>query len=134
MTNIEKSDNELAEFLDYLHKKGEIKPFLEDIYLITLHVAGLFYTENIDLIFPNLKKGDRLELFRENDNHYDRLAILVTHKGKKIGYVPRKDNKILANLMDGGKEIYGVIESVVEEKIYKNDLFREVKFKVYLKE
>ena len=134
MANIEKIDNELAEFLDYLHKKGEIKPFLEDIYLITLHVAGLFYIEDIDLIFPNLKKGDRLELFRENDNRFDRFAILVTYNSKKIGYVPRDDNKILANLMDGGKEIYGVIESVVEEKVYKNDFFREVKFKVYLKE
>ena len=134
MANIEKIDNELAEFLDYLHKKGEIKPFLEDIYLITLHVAGLFYIEDIDLIFPNLKKGDHLELFRENDNRFDRFAILVTYNSKKIGYVPRDDNKILANLMDGGKEIYGVIESVVEEKVYKNDFFREVKFKVYLKE
>lgn len=134
MSNIEKINSEIVDFIGFLHKSGNIKPFLKDIYLITMEVAGLSYINDIDEIFPQLKKGDKLDLFRENNNEYDELAIVIKHSGRKIGYVPRKDNTILANLMDAGKELYGVIEVTAEENVYSRFPFKVVKFKVYLKE
>ena len=57
MANIEKTNSEIAKFVKYLHKNGELEPFLEDIYLITLHVAGLYYIGDIDKIITSIKKG-----------------------------------------------------------------------------
>lgn len=134
MANIQKIDSQLTEFVDFIHKGGKLTPFLEDIYLITLNVAGLDYVENISERFPNFKKGDHLELFRESDNKFDRMAIVVKHGGEKIGYVPRSDNVILANLMDAGKVLYGVIEKASSDELYKGYEFRAVEFKIFLKE
>lgn len=50
---------------------------------------------------------------REPDNVYDRYAIeLFTVKGEKIGYIPRKENKIFARLMDGGKMLSAKVRTV----------------------
>lgn len=134
MSNIEKINTDLTRFIEFIHNKNEIKPLLEDIYLITVHVAGLYYIDNIDELFPQLEKGKQLKLFREKNNKFDKNAILVKFNGEKIGYVPKKYNVILANLMDGGKELYGLIENASEEEVYKGDEFKLVKFKIFLKE
>ena len=137
MKDIEKIDNELSTIIKLIHQNNGLKSFVEDIPLITLNVAGLYYAEDIDEIFPKLEKGDKLNLFREPHNKYDKYAILVKYQGQKIGYVPRADNKVLANLMDAGKEIYGIIvkvgsDSDCEDEIYYNTRF--VRFKIFLKE
>ena len=136
MANIQKTDSEISKFVEFLHNNGKIKAFLEDIHLITLDVAGLYYAENIDKIFPKIEKGDTLNLFREKDNKYDKYAILVKFDGEKIGYVPRRHNKILANLMDAGKELYGIVEEIsVEDGVYEGaGDFKYLKFKIFLKE
>ena len=68
MSNIEKVNSEITNIVKFIHNNGEIKGFLEDIYLITLDVAGLYYIDNLDVIFSKIKKGDTLELFREKNN------------------------------------------------------------------
>ncbi len=133
MSDIQKTDGDLKKFIAHIHT-GKVKSFLEDTYLITLNVAGLYYIKNINEIFPKLEKGDKLDLYRQSDNEYDKYAILVKFNGEKLGYVPRSDNKILANLMDAGKEIYG---KIVDLNMEKDDYGRThifVKFKIYLKE
>ncbi|MEE1128583.1 MAG: HIRAN domain-containing protein [Methanobrevibacter sp.] len=135
MSNIQKNNSEITEFVKFIHNKGEVKAFLEDIHLITLNVAGLYYAENIDEIFPKIKKGDILDLFREKDNVHDKYAILVKYSGDKIGHVPRKHNRILANMMDGGKELYGVVEDIFTDgAVYEPDEFKVIIFKIFLKE
>ena len=133
MSNIQKVDGDLENFIANIHKK-RLKSFLEDTYLITLNVAGLYYNDNILEIFPKLKKKDRLELYRQQDNEFDKYAILVKFNGEKLGYVPRSDNKILANLMDAGKEIYGEIVDLNMDKDPYNQIHLFVKFKIFLKE
>lgn len=133
MANIQKSNSEVTKFIEFLHK-SEIVPFLEDIYLITVDVAGLHYIENIDEIIPKIKEKSNLELGREKNNKFDANAILVLFNGEKIGYVPRKHNLILANLMDAGKEIYGVVKTVSAESVYENDDSKIISFKIFLKE
>lgn len=134
MSNIQKPDNKLKNFVNFVQKNGKIKSFSEDIRLITLNVAGLEYVDNIDEIFPKIKIGDRLELFREASNEYDYRAILVKYDGEKIGYVPRKDNHVLSNLMDGGKQLYGIVESIGVDEIYKNYPSKFIRFKIFLNE
>lgn len=134
MANIQKINSEVGDFIGFLHNAPEIKPLLDDIYLITVDVAGLAYINDIDKIFPIIKDGDRLALFREKNNEYDKKAILVKHNDEKIGYVPRADNLILANLMDAGKMLYGVVVNTSIKEVYVGDEFKVVKFKIFLKE
>lgn len=48
---------------------------------------------------------------REPLNPYDERAILILDgRGRKLGYVPRNRNEVLANLMDAGKYIFGTVE------------------------
>jgi hypothetical protein len=43
-------------------------------------------------------------------NPHDQLAIVVKDpRGRKIGYVPRGKNEVLARLMDAGKLVFGTL-------------------------
>lgn len=97
--------------IPFLHGKlGIDKPFQHDIYLISVHIAGTTHIENIHSLEPELTVGKRLNFFREPDNEYDELAIIVKNeKGDKLGYIPRRSNEILSRLMDAGKLIYGEV-------------------------
>ncbi|MDD5960233.1 MAG: HIRAN domain-containing protein [Methanobrevibacter wolinii] len=131
MSNIEKyTGSDIGEFIGYIHKGGKVKSFDEDIYLINIHVAGLYYIEYIDEILSDMKIGDILKLSREKCNRYDSYAILIKYNNKKVGYVPKNKNLILANLMDGGKELYGVITSLSEP--FEN--YKSIKCDVFLKD
>ena len=133
MSDIEKINTDIADVVKFINNGGNVKPFIEDIYLITVDIAGLYYVENIDEIFPELKKGTQLDLYREK-NEYDKKAIKIKYNDNKIGYVPRKHNIILANMMDAGKKLYAVVEKVATDSLYENDEYKSVKIKIYLKE
>lgn len=86
--------------------KGEIAmPFGQEIFLLHVHIAGTgFY--DAPRTEGKLKSGQELVLIRQPDNPHDKLAIEVfTPDGKKLGYVPRKDNTVIARLLDAGKII-----------------------------
>lgn len=86
------------------------KPFERDIFLFDTYVAGTTHIEGIEELAPHLNVGDKLDFFREPDNHYDPKAIVIKNSdGVKIGYVPRDDNAVFSRLMDAGKLLYGKI-------------------------
>ena len=105
------------------------KLFQKRIFLLEAQVAGTTHLkENIEELFLAIKDGDKLNFFREAENPFDELAIVVKDaKGKKLGYVPRADNKILARLMDAGKLIYGILR---EKKMVGNWL--KILMEIYL--
>jgi len=59
----------------------------------------------------------------------DGLLMILTDGGRKIGYVPRDRNEILARLMDAGKFLFARLES----KEWKGD-WRQVSARVFLRE
>lgn len=131
MSNIEKPTKNAI--IEIINKVGNIelgKPFQREIFLIDTHVAGTTYVEDIDAIGENIVKGTKLNFFREKDNKYDQLAIIIKdEKGNKIGYVPKDKNEVLARLMDAGKLIYGI----VEDKEYI-DNWLKIDISIYLKD
>lgn len=131
MSNIEKPTKNAI--IEIINKVGNIelgKPFQKEIFLIDTHVAGTTYVEDIDAIGENIVKGTKLNFFREKDNKYDELAIIIKdEKGNKIGYVPKDKNEVLARLMDAGKLIYGI----VEDKEYI-DNWLKIDISIYLKD
>ena len=79
-----------------------IKPLVNEIHLFDTFVAGTTYLEN-QSILDEIQIGDRLTLIRE-ENKFDNNAIIIqTKDGRKLGYIPEKDNLIFSRLMDAGK-------------------------------
>jgi hypothetical protein len=104
------------------------KPFSRQIYLISASIAGTYYVDNIDDLLEEIEIGTMLRFFREPDNQYDELAILVKDQNdNKIGYVPRKKNPILARLMDAGKHIYGTVK-----KIHNDDSYINIEMEIFM--
>lgn len=88
-------------------------PFVQEIFLIECKVAGTSYL-NLTEIEPHLLIDEILLTRREPENQFDEFAILIlTQKGKKLGYIPRDKNEILARLMDAGKLI---LAKIVDKK------------------
>ena len=52
--------------------------------------------------WPALRVGEPLALAREPDNPYDANAVRVEWRGRKLGYVPRRDNAAVARHLDRG--------------------------------
>ena len=53
-------------------------------------------------LWDELRVGDVLELARERDNPHDPNAVSLSWRGHKLGYVPRRDNEVLAWSLDRG--------------------------------
>lgn len=53
-------------------------------------------------VWKELQVGDELTLVREPDNPHDASAVRVEWHGRKLGYVPRRENADVARLMDRG--------------------------------
>lgn len=59
--------------------------------------------------WAEMHKDDRLQLVREPDNRHDANAIRVEWKGHKLGYLPRRENQVVAEEMDRGTRLEAVI-------------------------
>jgi HIRAN domain-containing protein len=59
--------------------------------------------------WAEMHKDDRLQLVREADNRHDANAIRVEWKGHKLGYLPRRENQVVAEEMDRGTRLEAVI-------------------------
>ncbi len=95
-----------------------LKPLTREIHLFDSFVAG---TTHLDDPAPleSVAVGDTLTLRRE-DNRHDRHAILVLDAaGRKLGYVPAKDNLVFARLLDAGKLLQAKVTAIEPKRAYK---------------
>ena len=58
---------------------------------------------------PQIAVGDELELRREADNKHDANAVLVLWRGHKLGYLPRRENRSVAQAMDAGQKLRATV-------------------------
>ena len=105
---IVKIDPKYLEFVrTSLDEEGLPKPFVREVELLNCNIAGTTFLD-LDEIEPELEKYQLLMLIREPKNENDDKAILIlTEDGQKLGYVPKKKNEVLSNLMDAGKLLFG---------------------------
>jgi hypothetical protein len=90
-------------------------------------LAGFRFYEAADA-WPKLQVGDRLELAREADNPHDSSAVVVSWRGRMLGYVPRRENAALAWAMDRGEPLHARISRLTSHP----DPRRRLEFEVYL--
>ncbi len=67
-------------------------------------LAGFRHAEAASVL-PDVRRGDELTLVREPDNAFDRNAVRVEWRGRKLGYVPRRENAALAWALDRGETL-----------------------------
>jgi hypothetical protein len=72
--------------------------------------------------------GDSLELVREPDNPHDPRAVRVEWRGRKLGYVPRRDNDAIAWGMDRGDTLRARISRIER----RGAALRRIEFEVYV--
>ncbi len=75
-----------------------------------------------------MKVDDVLTLIREPENKHDRHAIRVEWRGRKLGYVPRAQNRVVAQAMDEGERLVARISRLSED----TNPWRRVEFEVYI--
>ena len=147
---IVKKQNELVEAIDQQGLDKVLEPLIKEIHLFDTFVAGTTHLDDPSVL-EQVSVGDSLTLRRE-DNVFDGNAILVLTEdagaagddsagdagaagdasaagsgGKKIGYIPEKDNVIFARLMDAGK----LLKAKVSDKEQLGS-FTKIRIGVYL--
>ena len=90
-------------------------------------LAGFRYAEAA-AVMPMLQQGDALELVRESDNPHDPNAVRVEWRGRKLGYVPRRENAALAWGLDRGTALRARISRLAEHA----NPARRIEFEVYI--
>ena len=80
-----------------------LQPFAREIFVLNVFVAGTTYCENIDDVIDQVTPGVSLKMRRDPDNEVDEFAIGIYIGTTRIGWVPMKDNLVIARLMDAGK-------------------------------
>jgi hypothetical protein len=67
-------------------------------------LAGFRYHAAAE-VWDQLQVGDALSMAREPDNPHDANAVSVSWRGRKLGYVPRRENAALAWGLDRGEPL-----------------------------
>ncbi|WP_079432774.1 HIRAN domain-containing protein [Zoogloea sp. LCSB751] len=67
------------------------------------------------ILWDEMHEGDALTLVREPDNPHDPFAVRVEWRDQKLGYLPRSDNRAVAEEMDRGTAIGGRIGKLTKD-------------------
>ena len=119
-------NKELIEAIENKNIADIIKPLVNEIHLFDTFIAGTTHLKEPEVL-EKVNEGDKLSLVRE-DNKFDAKAILIQNaEGRKLGYVPEKDNLIFSRLMDAGKLLIAKIYDV--ENL---NGFKKIKIGIYL--
>ena len=80
-------------------------------------------------ISARIRVGDALALTREPGNRHDGNAVRVDWQGQPLGYVPRSQNRALAQALDAGEKLEARVSALRDDA----DPWRRVEFDVYLR-
>lgn len=76
-------------------------------------VAGTRHVPGVRALADGLAPGDELLLVRDRRNPYDPWATEVRDgRGNRLGYVSCEHNEVVARLIDGGRDVAGLVGSV----------------------
>ena len=90
-------------------------------------LAGFRYHAAAE-VWDDLRVGDALELAREPDNAYDARAVSVSWRGRKLGYVPRRENAAVAWALDRGERLRARVSALARHA----NPARRIRFEVFL--
>lgn len=79
-------------------------------------------------LWDEMQEGDALSLVREPENAHDANAIRVEWRGRKLGYLPRAENRAVAAEMDRG----GKVEARIARLQRHRDPWKRILVEVYV--
>jgi hypothetical protein len=112
----------LLALLPAAHAEESVRLLVQDAPL-----AGFRY-HAAQAVWRELRVGDALELAREPGNPHDPNAVMVLWRGRKLGYVPRRENAALAWGLDRGAALRARISALAEHP----NPARRLRFEVYV--
>jgi hypothetical protein len=69
--------------------------------LFSSNLAGFEHYDGFQVL-SELKVGTKLDLALDLGNPFDARAVEIQYKGKKLGFVPRGENRVLSKLLHFG--------------------------------
>jgi len=78
-------------------------------------LAGFQYHAGPEL-WQQIRVGDALDLVREPDNPHDRNAVRVEWRGRKLGYLPRAENRAVSGELDRDTRLAARVSHLREER------------------
>ncbi|MET0051807.1 MAG: HIRAN domain-containing protein [Candidatus Thiodiazotropha sp.] len=103
----------------FIPRSGALRVYLPTtrrrVILQESPLAGFQY-HRAPAIWPFLQVGESLHLRREPTNAHDRYAIAVWFRNEHLGYIPQRDNRTLARLLDQGERLETTIVRLLEEE------------------
>ncbi len=98
-----------------------LKPLIKEIHLFYTYIAGTTHLKD-KTVLDEIEVGQKLTLKREINKFDEKAIMLITENGKKVGYVPEKDNVIFSRLMDAGKLLSAKVTDIKE----RNHEFKQI--------
>lgn len=95
----------------YLHLPAAVTQAKDlDRKLLDTYISGT-HIYDLAMLSDTVKKGSLLQLVRDENNERDSHAVAVTlANGLILGYIPRMDNRVLANLLNTDTTLYAILE------------------------
>jgi len=90
-------------------------------------VVGFQYYRG-NAIWPLLRVGEKLSLVRESLNDHDRDAVAVYFRNDKLGFVPQRENRTIAQMLDHGESLEATISKVLDE----SDPWERIRISIFL--
>ena len=103
-----------------------IKPLVNEIHLFDAFNAGTTHLKD-QSVLEEIGEGDKLSLRREENKFDDKAILILDQQGRKLGYIPEKDNLIFSRLMDAGKLLIGKVGD-----IEVHGTFHKIRIGIYL--
>lgn len=120
------SKSDLIKVIDDTSISDIIKPLVNEIHLFDTFIAGTTHLEDKSVL-NEVKEGDKVNLRREENKYDDKAILILDQSGRKLGYIPEKDNLIFSRLMDAGKLLIGKVDD-----IQLHGTFHKIRIGIYL--
>lgn len=105
------------------------EPYEPSRQMMAFYVAGFQFWDGA-LALAELKVGERVDLIPELKNPHDPNAVAIRFRGKKLGYVPRESNAVLAQMLYFGHR--GCFEAVVQQVSPERSPWHQVRVGVFV--
>lgn len=80
---------------------------LKKKYLERFAIAGFSYYEGC-IAFRKLEIGTKLKLKAEPTNRFDKNAVEIYYKKRKLGYIPKSCNRTISKMLQCGIDVFEV--------------------------
>ena len=87
-------------------------------YFLHFYVAGLLLE-----VWKKLEIGQEVQLLFESNNRYKEYAVVVAFDGKKLGYLPRNQNRMVWQILQAGHDTY---EAHIQSLYTQNPIYERI--------